>query len=391
MSWIDDFISYTVNTTSPELFRRWAAISTIAMALERKVWAVTYGSALYPNLYVILVAPPGVGKSEVTWRCRDFLSRVDDLHIGASSLTKASMIDELNDAERRVVRPQDNPAVINFHSLSLIVDELGVLLPVYENDFMNTLTNLYDGQKYSEKRRTKNLVIEIAKPQVNMLAATTPAYLNNVMPEGAWDQGFISRTILIYTGDKQLRSLFEVQPTTATDLSDRLKDIAVLYGEMKFTEEAARLLDTWHLDGGQPAPEHPKLMYYNSRRTAHLIKLCQIAAADARQELIIRAEDFRRALDWLIEAEFHMPEIFKAMGTGGAGKTMDEAWYYLFTIFTKEGQPVAEHRLIQFLQEKVPVHQIAVTIEMMEKGRLINKTLTKTGNAYTPKGRQADV
>jgi hypothetical protein len=178
---------------------------------------------------------------------------------------------------------------------------------------------------------------------------------------------------------------------TTTDLSDRLKDIAVLYGEMKFTEEAAMLLDTWHLDGGQPAPEHPKLMYYNSRRTAHLIKLCQIAAADARQELIIRADDFRRALDWLIEAEFHMPEIFKAMGTGGAGKTMDEAWYYLFTIFTKEGQPVAEHRLIQFLQEKVPVHQIAVTIEMMEKGRLINKTLTKTGNAYTPKGRQADV
>lgn len=391
MSWIDAFISYTSTTSSPELFRKWTAISTVAAALERKTWTFTAGSRLYPNLYVILCAPPGVGKSEVTWRARTLLEEDDDLHIASSSLTKASLIDELADSERKIVRPQDTPPVYSFNSLTMFVDELGVLLPSYENDFMNVLTNIYDGKVYSEKRRTSKIEIEIKNPQLNILAATTPSYLNNVLPEGAWDQGFLSRTIIIYTGDKQLKDLFDITSSQEEEfnaLVGGLKKITSLFGEFKFTEEVKNLINTWHKAGGPPAPEHPKLIYYNSRRTAHLLKLCQVAAADTHREMIIYENDFHRALDWLIEAEHYMPEIFKAMSSSGTGKTMEEAWYYLFTTYAKEQKPILEYRLIQFLQERVPVHQIAVTIDMMEKGGLVKSELTAGGKGYIPKGKQ---
>jgi len=128
---------------------------------------------------------------------------------------------------------------------------------------MNVLTNIYDGKVYSEKRRTSKIEISIKNPQLNILAATTPSYLNNVLPEGAWDQGFLSRTIIIYTGDKQLKDLFDIEHNQSEEfnsLAEGIKDIASYYGEFKFAPEAKELINNWHKAGGPPSPEHPKLI-----------------------------------------------------------------------------------------------------------------------------------
>ncbi len=342
-------------------------------------------------MYVILVAPPGVGKTEITWRVRRMWEELDDHFIAATSVTKASLIDELNEANRRYITNNPMNPVENFNSLLLCINELGVLLPAYENEFMNTLTDLWDCKHYSERRRTSKIEIDINKPQLNFLAACTPSYLMNVMPEGAWDQGFISRTMLIYSGERQLRSLFEesLDNTEGWDsLNQDLAKIANLYGEMKFTKGAAALMDKFHLgEGANTAPDHPKLLSYSIRRTVHLIKLCMVVSASRSDELLIREEDFQVAYDYLIEAEREMPDIFKAMTQGGAGKVMEEAWHFLYTIFIKENKPILKHRLIQFLQERVPVHNIETTIKMMEQGRMIEKRLTTVGEGYIPRGK----
>lgn len=390
--WVDGFIQYTENITSPPLFRKWAAIGAIAGALERKVWVKSLGSKLYPNFYIVLVAPPGVGKTEVTWRVRALWEDLEEHKIAATSVTKASLIDELADANRRIMTQDVTNPVENFNSLLLCINELGVLLPAYENDFMNTLTDLWDCKHYSEPRRTSKLEIDIDKPQLNLIAACTPSYLMHVLPEGAWDQGFLSRTMLIYSGDRQLRSLFaetDEDEGELDTLKEQLNTLANLYGEIKFTAESAALMDRFHLSDGNPKPEHPKLISYTIRRTVHLLKLCMVASVSRSDELIVRPEDFQRAFDWLIEAELHMPDIFKAMTQGGAGKIMEEAWYFIFTTHAKEAKPVLKHRLITFLQERVPVHNIETTIKMMEEGKMLEKQLTAGGAAYVPRGRKA--
>lgn len=379
----------TSGTTSPDIFRKWGGIAAVAGALERKVWVHTMNSNLYPNLYVVMVAPPGVGKTEVTWRVHQYWEALDDHHLASSSVTKASLIDELAAAERRIVRPQDNPAVISFNSLLLCINELGVLLPAYENDFMNTLTDLFDCKTYSERRRTSKIEIKIKHAQLNLLAACTPSYLMNVLPEGAWDQGFLSRTILVYNGEQKIQDLFASRPDMSEledDLREDIKAIGNLYGKMTFTEEAAQLISHWHMNGQEPKPDHFKLQHYNTRRTAHLLKLSMVASASASKELVIEVDHIERAMGWLFEAESYMPDIFKS--SGGVGRVIEEAWHYLFITYAKEDEPVQEHRLIQFLQEKVPVHNIVTTIDMMTKAKLIEKRLTKYGNAYVPKGKQ---
>lgn len=320
------------------------------------------------------------------------MKSLDGHFVASSSVTKASMMDELAAASRRIVTNHPREPVVSFNSLKLVINELGVLIPAYENEFMNILTDLWDCKDYSESRRSsKKEPIDIKKTQLNMLAACTPSYLVHLLPEGAWDQGFISRTFLIYSGERQMRSLFQDDVANEEEwksLKDDLQDIANLYGEVSWTEGAAKLIDDFNMRDGEPAPEHPKLMSYNIRRTVHLIKLCMVASISESNDLVIRERHFQRAFDWLIEAELYMPEIFKAMSTSSTGKIMEETWYYMFTIYSKEQKPIQAHRLIQFLQEKVPVHNIETTIKMMEQGKMIEKVLTASGAAYKPKGKR---
>jgi hypothetical protein len=273
-SWIDGFLKYTEGLGSPEIYRRWTAIFTIAAAVERKLWTSTNRGDLFPNLFVFIVGPAAAGKTLAAAHARRMLLKLEDHHIAPSSISRASMIDALHGAARSLVHPQDKlESVKSFNSLTIFSTELGVLLPAYENDFMHTLTDIYDNDIYEETRRTKNLEIRMQKPQINLLAATTPSYLNHLIPEGAWDQGFLSRVIMVYHGPVPPQDLFNgftAIPGLERDLEIDLKTIGELWGKLKFTAEAANLINDWHKSGGDPKPDHPRLANYNSRRTAHL-------------------------------------------------------------------------------------------------------------------------
>lgn len=389
-SWTDAFFKYTENKGSPALFRRWAGIFAVAAALERKVWVRTAKGILYPNLYVIKVGPPGAGKTLATATAHDLLSELKEHHIAPTSMTKASLIDALAEAERRIIRPQDTPSVVQFNSLTVMSDELGVLIPAYENDFMNVLTTIYDCRVYSETRRTKNISIRIEAPQFNVIAATTPAYLNNLIPEGAWDQGFLSRTLLVYSGAEppgDIWTIPESDKKLRADLIEDLKHIGNLYGPMRFTEEAAEAYTQWVMQGGPPEPNHPKLIHYSTRRGAHLLKLCMIASISQSDTLIVTLDHYAEALDWLLEMEAAMEDIFKSMKTGGDMRIIEEAYHYAWTTYMKEKKPIMEHRLAHFVAERAPSHNVGRILEVMEKARILEKQFTSVGYAYVPKPR----
>jgi len=387
-NWVDAFYDYTSFLPSPELFRKWCAIAAIAGALERKVWVHTQGSDLYPNLYTILVAPPGVGKSVVTSRVEQLWRALDGHHIGSSNITKAALMDELAAADRVIVRPRETPPTITFHSLKILSNELGVLLPQYESEFMSTLTDIYDGTRYSERRRSIKDQLDIKHPQFNLLAGTTPSHLKDFLPVGAFDQGFLSRSILVYSGDTQIRPLFDVETGNREKFRLIKQDFArigKLYGQMLFDKDAAAAVTKWHMGGQNPRPEHPKLHNYCTRRTLHLLKLCMVASAAEGDDLTISLENYQTALSWLIEVENHMPDIFKSMNSGGDSKVIEECWYFCFQLFSKTKQPVPESKVYNFLQQRVPAHSVERVADIMVRAGLLSIIqVNKIGPCYKP-------
>jgi hypothetical protein len=220
------------------------------------------------------------------------------------------------------------------------------------------------------------------------LAGCTPVYLKDTLPASAWDDGFLSRVILVYNGEQPLTSLFsEEERGEAVDagLAEELEVIGNLYGKLTFTPEAASFIDTWHLAKGPPRPDHPRLVNYCARRTAHLIKLSIVAAISDRPKLLIEKHHIQTALDWLVEAEFYMNDIFKAMSTGGDGQIINDAYHFIYKLYMKSKQPVSEQSIVNFLMERVPAHAVGRILEVMLKaGLLKTEDVAGKGICYKP-------
>jgi hypothetical protein len=386
--WIAHFVDATSHFPSPSLLRKWAAIAAVAGALERKVWIRTAGNDLYPNLYTILVAPPGIGKTIMLTQVERLWRSVRELHVAPTSVTKAALIDSLADARRTVVSlSQTNKEVLDFHSLQVVSGELAVLIPAWDNEFMAALTDFWDCKFYEEKRRSTKLHIKIERPQLNLVGATTPSYLNALMPEGAWDQGFISRTILVFSSEKSLTDPFD-EPAGAgalfTDLTADFAIIAALQGKMQWQPEAAALIREWHLAGDPPVPEHSKLANYNTRRITHVLKLCMVAAASRDNDLVINEADVLTALDWLFEIERHIPKIFQAQQLGGDAAVIEDAGVFLFEEFARTNSPVPEHQLVNFLKSRVPSQTIFKVIDVMIRLRVVEAAASGKQVVYKP-------
>lgn len=394
-NWIHEFQKYMGGRGSPEAFTKWSAIFAVASALERRTWIKTRKGVLYPNLYCILVGPPGAGKTQASSLIYDLIHSIEDLHTAPSSVTKASLIDALEHARRDIIRPGQNPALVTFNALTVISNELGTFIPAYDSEFMNVLTDLYDNKTYSETRRTAKINIKIDYPWLNILAPTTPSYLNQFLPEGAWDQGFLSRCLLVYSGTEAAGELFGedelYSEETEKNLRHDLYQITRMFGKFTFEEDVAEALTAWHKSGGQPAPDHPKLTHYNTRRTAHLLKLCMIASAADNDSLIITLDHYVEAMDWLVLMEEAIPDIFKSMKSGGDGKTIEETYHFLYQIWMKKKEPVSEFRLYHFLQERTPAHNVERIAEVMVKAGLIEKKFGNDGVGYVPRTKRPDV
>lgn len=355
----------------------------------------TYGTNLYPNLFVFLVGAPGGGKTfPIKEAVRPLWKSVSDFYVSPTSMTSASLSDDLNAAKRRIVRPAAIPPYVEFNSLLIALNELSVMFPAYDAEIMNRFTDLYDCDVYEETRRAKSIKISIPNSQVNIIAATTPSYLNELMPPGAWDQGFISRVIMIFSAERIVKSLFETRPKNFElfkALSEDLKIIGEMYGQFQWELAAQAAMENWAKAGGPPIPDHPRLVHYTSRRNAHLLKLCMVAnvsRADGNQ--LITVKDFQQALDWLIEAEFYMPDIFKSMVTGGDTAAMDDCFHFILQTYMKDRKPLPEHRIVHYLSQRVPAHSVMRVLETMYRSNMLEipDHDAQGRNLYKPVARQ---
>jgi hypothetical protein len=390
-SWIESFLEATEGLPVPRIFLKWSAISAIAGALERKVWVRMNRMNLYPNMYILLIADPGVGKTvsatqtEILWR------GLKNHHVAPTNATKAGLIDVLAESAREVTLPR-LAGVDKFHALNIMASELGAFMPSYEGEFMNTLTTLWDGGHYSERKRTGQLKVDIPKPTLNMLACATPDFMNKFMPEGAWKQGFASRLLMIYSSEMILSDLWSednhasAMGTYYDDLQSDLVHIGNIYGKIEFAPEAAETFTRWYRSGTEPLPQHPKLESYVPRRPVHLANMCMVRAISERRMVILQ-EDYSWCLDTLIQAEAAMPDIFLSM-KGGQSQAMDDLWHFVLMAQAKEKKPIDEGRLVNFLRERIPSGEVMRSIDLMVRGGQLKAGIGPAGRTvYSPAPR----
>lgn len=388
-SFVDAFMEYTEGIPSPEIFRRWTAISTVAGALERRCWTRVTGSFLYPNLMVLLVAGPGIGKSMSINECKDLWAGTGQFNVAPASLTKAAFIDQLKMKMKNMQLGQGGPMVM-YHALLVPSPEFGVLVTAHDLAFLNTMNDIYDCGKVFEERTRSGGTVTIDHPHMSLLGGTQPKYLHEVMPEQAWGMGFTSRIIMVYASQRVTVSLFSTlkrsQEYRASLISD-LKDIAQMKGEFHWEADAAEEIDQWHMQGCPPIPAHIKLQNYVPRRTMHCMKLAMAFSASRSPDMVITLGDLLQARDLLLEAEALMPEIFKEMTSEPDAEILTEAYSWMVSQYQRNKQkPIRENMLTYWFAQKVPVQKINFMIETMINAGMIAVELNMPGaRTFKPK------
>jgi len=98
---------------APLIWRKWAAISTIAATVEQRLYVISGGERLTPNIYCALVGHPGTGKTRCVKRSRRYYMEIDEPHLAPTSMSASSMIDAMSKNKRSVMMPDDGPFEYN--------------------------------------------------------------------------------------------------------------------------------------------------------------------------------------------------------------------------------------------------------------------------------------
>jgi Protein of unknown function (DUF3987) len=396
--WITRFLDATEGIFSADSFRLWTAITTVAAAVEKKIYTVSGGGKVYPNLYVVLAGPPGSGKSQSIIRARTALATLEQFHLGPDNVTSASFLDCL-DVSTGSFMNGSAAGISIFHSMAVISREFGVFVPRYDLEFLSMVSDIFDNPpNYNSPRRTSKSV-NIQNPSFTLLSGVTPDFLQEILPEAAWGQGFTSRIIFVYGPDGKFNTqdfFVARDDDIISPLVPQLKDIHAIAGEMFWTEPARNALNTWRRDGMTPLPTHGRLRHYLARRTHHLAKLSMISAISAGNWPEVLLSDFERAYFWLITAEETMPDIFRAMAAKSDRQIIEDLHYAVYTRYMSaipsERKPVHVDRFTEYLMDKVPSERIraiigtAVASGYFRQGSFPNEYIPRPLNEVNGKG-----
>jgi hypothetical protein len=395
-SFLDAFTTYHEGMDVPKIFVRWTGLWTLSVMLERRVWTYTKKSRLFPNMFVYLVGIAGLGKTETIITAKSIINAVDHTLLGPDNITGAFLADAIRDGERQIITPK---GAETYYSTSFLTSDLQTMLGVWDDGIIAKLTHLYDAKDYAEGRRSSkkddDRTFYRDKVCLNMLAGTTPSFLRNNLPVTIWGHGYMSRVVIVFSGETERSSLFadEDEGKAAASLGELINEAKAIrensFGPFSFTPEARELVDAfWRhpgLQGGPPIPTDARLQSYTTRRPAHLLKLMQLFHIDRTStDMILTAEDYQKAYEFMVETEALMPEAFVGQRGDSAQAVVDQFldWMVKARVFYKkhgcEGK-VPKSKAKEWLRHNMTEQESYNTLRSLENEGVLRESKTSLG------------
>jgi len=316
-NWLDAYDEFVESDEPPTLYKKWSGISAIASVLQRKCWLRWIRHAeTFANMYIVLVGPSGIGKSQAMGPTYNFL-RALNIETAAQSTTRQALIQNLTEATASSINADGE--VMSHCSLTIYSKELSVFLGFKDMELIAALTDWYDCEDpwtYRTRGRGKEQIDGI---WVNLLGATTPNLLHTSLPEDAIGGGLTSRIVFVYADKKSndipIPFLTDVDEGMYADLLSDLEIIHMMEGQFKVSEGFITAWIPWYASHlGKIVLPDEKFSGYASRKKAHVLKLSMIQCAARTSDMVITEHDLARAIADLDKVEENMDRVYLGYG-----------------------------------------------------------------------------
>lgn len=352
--WLKAYIEYTRASEAPTAFHFWTGVSTLAGAVRRRVWRDELIFKWTPNFYIVLVGPAGVVSKSTSLELGMALLRQvrPDIAFGPESLTWQALGEAFMDAMHYVkwsTDPLDTRKPFQMSALTVPVSELGTFLCMEDSKFVSFLTTMWDGREHPFLHRTRsNALINIERPWLNIIGATTPTWIRNNIPESMIGEGLMSRVIFVYGESKRHLIAYPSRSIRSKEyyeaekkLVEDLNVISQLVGAFALSREAETWGESWYALHNIDRPTHmasDRFAGYLARKQGHMHKLAMILSVSKRDDLVISKEDLFEADQILHDAEISMVRVFDSIGVVDEARRVAELVSFVRTYRWMEAQ-----------------------------------------------------
>lgn len=184
MSFVKEFVSYMqTRTDAPPNFHVHAAMACLAAAAGNRIWTDGWTRPIYPNLWIVLIAPSGFGKSAPLDMAQSLLLKagLDDLLL-PNSWSQEALISTVAQQPCGIFIQQE------------FARFLEILGREYNHGAMEMLTEWYDVPEI-DRRVLRGEKIEIKRPTISILGASSPDWFATQYRESMLRGGFLARFI----------------------------------------------------------------------------------------------------------------------------------------------------------------------------------------------------
>lgn len=245
--WINDLLDMTEEVETPKSFIFWAGLAAISAVVKKKVWLNKHVYKLYPNIFVMLVAPSGGRKGFGIWLAKALAQQVGNCRIISGRTSIQAILQALSTATTSTTGPPITDAsclIASSEFASSLIDD---------PQTFTILTDLYDthAHEFGWKNTLKGTGTEELKDVcITMISASNPTHLQNKIPEADVNGGFVGRTVIVAETKKRLVNSLITKPKIDFDfgkLVPYLKQVASVTGEFTWTQAGATAFDSWYV------------------------------------------------------------------------------------------------------------------------------------------------
>ncbi len=399
---IEAYFEYAKDNWCPETFHFWSAISTVCAALERKVWmlqSIDPAVIHYPNLYIMLVAAPGDGKSTAGRRAvrmlKEIVSAEGKINFVPSKITDAALVVALKTKKRFFVGAQEHWHASAFYYAGEASNSLRAIKG--GDEIFPTMTEAYDCDDTMEKATIARQTETIEFPCMNILACSTPDNLKGMLTDGGILGGFVSRFLFVVSKEQMIRHpeiMDEDEGEKVQDprfflLCQDLQQIFQMTG--RFVPDPAYRKHFREFFPANDAERHKKNTEKEqailARKGSAIIKLSMVMAASEGNDMVLKGHHWAKANQLVESLETKYDTIVELTH---APNTQDGIDAMILTHLQRSKGGISEADLIRSIAKSGANREfVAKTVaSMLQHGQL--RRFPKGGKPHLGLGTQCE-